>query len=650
MADKIVTAQKLKDADKDCDALDQAVNGGDSEYVKTRRGKEYPTMPNAIRQIMENGGFMPFATEAELLVYMPNISPSAAKAMDTKKVWLWDGLRWNNTGDSELDLAKQYVNTLVSSVHTNLLSGFHALTEAVALSIPNDGDGIKDNSSQNLHLGLSVLSTSVHEVLLHMGGYFEEKQKLERLMLIHNLSNALSNLDGFDPANTGSNKYVETEHIVVLPTPNQIARIDIETTEALPNSKGPTIKSITNLNVDGQILQCFGTLSVQGSSSAVFPKKNWTLAFFSDEARENAINIKLGNMLPHDELVFKANFVDNTQCRNIAVNRLWDQMQLSRNGYPKREVDYVNMINNEALQKENFKGLDYEPTGATGHVDGYPCVMYINNEFYGIGTLNIGKKRGNYNLKKNNQKHIQLESQGGGLNLQDLPSTPTGPASSAYPEIEAFEIRRPAEWGSDAQASYDRFSAFLKLSVNEMRDAGIDNYLDRHTMFDYIILLQVADLWDHLGKNTLYTTWDGKIWHFLPYDVDTVFGLYFTGIYFNAETGKAYRPATNKLITSSESGNTGVISKFRKVYGEDIDARYAELRGKDIISVNNIMSICEEINRKFPNDLFSAEDQKWNKGTSNIYTSLMQTGSLYQIYTWLTVHMPVVDSYFNYQS
>ncbi len=105
MVDKIVTAQKLKDADKDCDALDQAVSGGDSEYVKTRRGKEYPTMPNAIRQIMENGGFMPFATEAELLAYVPNISPSAAKAMDTKKVWLWKDNGWHDTGLSELDQA-----------------------------------------------------------------------------------------------------------------------------------------------------------------------------------------------------------------------------------------------------------------------------------------------------------------------------------------------------------------------------------------------------------------------------------------------------------------------------------------------------------------------------------------------------------------
>ncbi|AOA58241.1 hypothetical protein [Acinetobacter larvae] len=112
MADKIVTVQKLQDADKDCDSLDDVISGGEYDTVKTRRGKEYPTMPNAIRQLMENGGFKPFATESELLAYVPAINPSAAKALDTKKIWLWDGTRWNDTGLSELDQANDFTRSL----------------------------------------------------------------------------------------------------------------------------------------------------------------------------------------------------------------------------------------------------------------------------------------------------------------------------------------------------------------------------------------------------------------------------------------------------------------------------------------------------------------------------------------------------------
>lgn len=106
----IITTQKLIDADKDADSLDIALNGGDRDMVRTRRGKIYPTMPNAIRQLLENGGFRPFANEIALKAYRPTVVPSAGKDLSTGKVWLWDGTKWGDTGLSELDQAKEYID------------------------------------------------------------------------------------------------------------------------------------------------------------------------------------------------------------------------------------------------------------------------------------------------------------------------------------------------------------------------------------------------------------------------------------------------------------------------------------------------------------------------------------------------------------
>ncbi|EPF71950.1 SGNH/GDSL hydrolase family protein [Acinetobacter rudis] len=99
-------------------------------------------MPNAIRQIMENGGFMPFATEAELLAYVPNISPSAAKAMDTKKVWLWKDNGWYDTGLSELDQAISRVQQQVPKLESSSENIF-TVTDANGLEtwIGADQDG-----------------------------------------------------------------------------------------------------------------------------------------------------------------------------------------------------------------------------------------------------------------------------------------------------------------------------------------------------------------------------------------------------------------------------------------------------------------------------------------------------------------------------
>lgn len=495
----------------------------------------------------------------------------------------------------------------------------------------NNNIEISNRLNQSLQLvvhAVTQLNTDFNDSVM------TEAQKLANLLSQQRQLVELAKLDGFDPNNAGANKYIESENIVFFPAPESVIRIDVDVEGNLPSAKGTVLNVITAINVDGQILKNFGTLEVQGSSSAAFPKKNWTLCLFSDEARTSAIKIKLGNMIVQEELVFKANFVDNTHTRNIAVNRLYDQMQMSRVGFPKREVDFVNMLNPD-LTVENYNGLKYAPTGATGHVDGYPSVIYINSFFYGIGTLNIGKKRDNYNLDKNNQKHIQLE--------------PLGGVDFYNATLEEFEIRRPSSWKAEAQTAYERFIAFLQMSQADMQTAGIDNYINRAQMQDFIILSQLCDLWDHLYKNTLYTTWDGLVWSFMPYDLDTVFGLHFTGIYFDPSTGAALHPATTlRIPNNGGSGNWPTVAKFRLIYGADLDARYAALRKAKIIDLDNIVNLCESVLRKFPTALLEAENTKWNTGSTSIYSSLQQTGSIHQIRTWLATRLPLVDAYFNY--
>lgn len=487
-----------------------------------------------------------------------------------------------------------------------------------------------------LNTGLQNIVDSITQVTNDLSDaftYFSEENKLARLYQFQAIAAGIARLDDID----AESNTIQTEKVIIFPVPQQLIRIDISYTEGLlPSAKGSVLNTEVKFNVDSQVFSCYGTIEVQGSSSAGMPKKNWTIALFADSKRKEALQVKLGNLNIEEELVWKANFIDNTQARNITVNRLYAQMMQSRSGFPKREVDAVNMLNPD-LSVESTNGLAYMPSGATGHVDGFPAVVYINQNFYGIGTLNCGKKRTNYNLDKNNQKHIQLEPEGG-LALLNMPEDPTQ---------GAFDIRRPSSWGTDAQASYDRLRLFLKFSQSEMINAGIDNYINRKQMMDYIILCQVCDLWDHLHKNTLFTTWDGLIWNFMPYDLDSVFGLSWQGLFFNGEN--QIRPAGTLLIpANTPATNWGVLAKFRLIYGNDIDQRYAALRKAKIIDVDNITNIAESILRKFPKPLLDAENSKWNTGSTNIASSLIQSGSIHQIFNWLSIRIPLVDAYFNY--
>lgn len=110
MGDSIITKDQLIGAGKNADAWEKYWAGSDDENVITRLNKEYPTHAKALKVLMENGGIQPFQTEVELLASVPIVDPTAAKALDTKKVWLWKNLVWLDTGLSEQELAKNYTD------------------------------------------------------------------------------------------------------------------------------------------------------------------------------------------------------------------------------------------------------------------------------------------------------------------------------------------------------------------------------------------------------------------------------------------------------------------------------------------------------------------------------------------------------------
>lgn len=115
MAD-IVTRTELEEAKIDCKDLGDALNT--KQVINPRWGEAFYSLPLAIQKIMETGGFEPFLTESKLLASTPTISPKAAKALDTRKIWYWgkdEGETvdsWHDTGLSELDQANTFTKSI----------------------------------------------------------------------------------------------------------------------------------------------------------------------------------------------------------------------------------------------------------------------------------------------------------------------------------------------------------------------------------------------------------------------------------------------------------------------------------------------------------------------------------------------------------
>lgn len=181
MADQVITKQELIDAQKDSESLSQFINGSETETVLTRLAKEYPTLANAVYQIMEAGGYEPFATETELKASIPSASKKAAKAMDTKKIWYWNGSAWIDTGLSELDQAKADATTKANAAEANAKTYVNEKTKSISdidigealFAHVDANDNLVEVTGANGEKYLTGLDGSVQENLL------DNKQAIE---------------------------------------------------------------------------------------------------------------------------------------------------------------------------------------------------------------------------------------------------------------------------------------------------------------------------------------------------------------------------------------------------------------------------------------------------------------------------------------
>lgn len=105
-----LTPETFQNLERDIDDTGKAINT--KAVINPRYGAPFYSLPLAVQKVMETGGFEPFLTETQLLASTPTISPKAAKALDTKKIWYWGKYdesetvdSWHDTGLSELDQA-----------------------------------------------------------------------------------------------------------------------------------------------------------------------------------------------------------------------------------------------------------------------------------------------------------------------------------------------------------------------------------------------------------------------------------------------------------------------------------------------------------------------------------------------------------------
>ncbi|MFL9618201.1 CotH kinase family protein [Klebsiella pneumoniae] len=406
--------------------------------------------------------------------------------------------------------------------------------------------------------------------------------------------------------------------VYVVGKPRGIVRIDLSSSQDIPSAKSDgDVPGYISLKIDGQSFGAHCNFSVQGASSSVYAKKNLSFDLFSDDTREEEVKLAIGDVLPHETWVYKANWIDTTHVRNTMSYSLWEQVVQSRKTWPKREV--------ESVFVGKF-GEDGTFNGANGHPIGYPCVMYFNGEFYGIGDIMTGKKRSNYNLAKNKPLEIQLDI-GGWLTF--------GAFSEHITDMNYVEFKAPKSPTSATYSAITDWDTFCNLPQADFI-SQLGTRLDKTNIVDYFLFTTFGNFTDcgavNTIKNTQLISYNGIKWYFMPYDLDTCYGLQWDGKSINY-------PANNPIRLNGD-----FWIKVRAAYNSDINARWAELRNNGIFTVSNIYTLIMDLQSKYSRDLFSAEFEKWPE-----VPSLSITG-VDQILTWVNDRLAFLDTQFSYQA
>lgn len=377
-----------------------------------------------------------------------------------------------------------------------------------------------------------------------------------------------------------------------------------------------TVKySYTGIDESVESFECFCEIKIQGASSAAYPKKNFTVKFFKDQELDSKFKVDLG-WGEENKYCMKANFVDSSQARNIVGAQLFAQLVSTR--------DHIS------------PGLAAAPN--YGLIDGYPVLVYINNTFHGIYTMNIPKDDWMFAMEGEEEAREALLmadtwTESVMLNEQIGSSF----AASGW-EVEHCST----EDDSWIKKSFNELIALLNCGDNARIRSELANHLDIEAAIDNMLFTYFISASDNIGKNILWATYDGKIWIPSMYDMDATFGIYWNGQPIG--TGEPYE-ATPVYPTIDGDGVLTVpgmklYSVLIAAFPDEVEARWVKLR-QDILTAENTANIFGAFFAKIPPVAYLSDAQKW---TSVPYFDV----NLTNMYAFTEEHLARLDAFFYY--
>lgn len=313
----------------------------------------------------------------------------------------------------------------------------------------------------------------------------------------------------------------------------------------------------------------YAEIKAQGNSSMSYPKKNQTVKMFADEACDSKMKKDFKGWGKQNKHVYKANWIDLTHARNIVSARLWADVVKSRANYAELP---------ELLRTSPNQGA----------VDGFPVKVYADGVYQGRYTLNIPKDKWAFNMDDELDTHCVLCG-------ENYVSGCFRAAANINGSDWSDEIHDVVP--ASIKTRWNEVISFVMNSTDEDFKANLGNYFDIPSLLDYHLFGIMSCGLDAYGKNQIYMTYDGQTWIASMYDMDSTWGLWWTGQSFVATD---YDRSEYQDMKDG-AGNLLYI-RLEKLFYEELKARWAELRS-GALSIENIINRFERFTDIAPAEL-----------------------------------------------
>ena len=282
----------------------------------------------------------------------------------------------------------------------------------------------------------------------------------------------------------------------------------------------------------GNELSGSGAIKWQGSSSMTYPKKGYRLKTLKADFKSKDKVQFLPSWQKHHKFNLKAYYTDGLMSRDPVNAMIGSAIWASQNNLPQ-----------DLIREDNF-----------GFIDGFPIALYINDSWAGIYSLNLPRPEFQYT------KYAVIGNVYNDL-TQFKSNTP-----SVKLDGSDFESLNPDDKPTDDEkTAVNNLISFVSNASDEDFKTHIKEHINLSSVIDYFIFTNIIADGDAWGKNQVLLSWDGKIWHWQPYDLDVSYSAQYDG-------------SVSPMPTDLMGTWNNLFSRLNKLYLTEIKMRYTQIR------------------------------------------------------------------------